>query len=474
MLRDASYATDAREYVAKRGITPELLEKFQLGFAPDDWDTFCKIAQQKGFTESDLLAGGLALRRKSGSGVIDRFRNRLMVPLRDVHGSVVGFTGRVLNPEDSPKYMNSPETALYKKSQLLYGLDLAKQAIRKADRVILVEGNLDVVASHKAGVENVVAASGTALTELQIDLLKRFTHNFVFCFDADAAGFAAAERGIQLAQSAGMNVSVVFIPEGAGKDPDDVVQKDPALWQALASKSIPIMEWYFAQVIKDRDVSLVEDKKWIGAKLLPAIARIIDVIEREHWLSKLASLLRLDPEVLRGALPSRSTTPHSGQSSSRPAARSPITKSKPPRSELAARFLIAVCLQFPEVAKGVFATVPPALLSEGDLRALYNLLSLVYTEHQPSANKSYYELAALAAPLALRPLLDEMAMQGEQTAADHAPKDVRGQLDNAVTFLRGASTGIKRQTILAQIREAELSGHLEEAEELMKQLHVAG
>ncbi|MEK9157261.1 MAG: DNA primase [Patescibacteria group bacterium] len=472
VLRDASYAAGARAYVEKRGITPQLVEKFQLGFAPDDWDAFCKIAIQKGFTESDLLSGGLALRRKSGSGVIDRFRNRLMVPLSDVHGNVVGFTGRVMNPEDMPKYMNSPETPLYKKSQVLYGLDLAKQSIRKADRVILVEGNLDVVASHKADVENVVAASGTALTELQIDLLKRFTHNFVFCFDADAAGFAAAERGIQLAQSAGMNVAVVFIPEGAGKDPDEVVQKDPALWQLLSSKSIPIMEWYFNAVMKGKDLANVDDKKAVGAKLLPAIARIQDLIEREHWLSRLATALKIEADVLRKALPQKEEQRAKPQPKAKPAVAEELKKAS--RAELSAKLILAICLQYPELAAQIFASLGSELIPEGNLRSLYNHLSILYTREELVQSKSYYERASSTVPEPLQPLLEELGLHGEQFADGLTPKDARTQLETATDVLRGASHGAERHELLTAIRDAELLGDTTRAKELLTQLDDAG
>ncbi len=473
VLRDASYGQVARDYVARRGITADLVEKFQLGFAPDEWDAFCKMAGQKGFTETDLLNGGLALRRKSGSGVIDRFRNRLMVPLREAHGSVVGFTGRVLKADELPKYMNSPETPLYKKSQILYGLDLAKQAIRQTDRVIITEGNLDVVASHKAGVENVVAASGTALTSAQIDLLKRFTHNFVFCFDADAAGFAAAERGIALAQAAGVNVSVLFVPEGVGKDPDEVVQKNPDLWRSLAAKSVPIMEWYFAQVTKDKDMNSVDDKKFIGSKLLPAVGRIPDLIEREHWLQRLASLLRMEIGMLRGELPTKSNERLLRRPSDSSQRQGEIVKApaKPSRQELAAKLIMAICLEYPDLARDVFDSVGQAVIPDGDLRALYNHLCLVYTEHQPTANKSFYELVLqkLSDPLA-RLLLDELALSGEQTAADHELKDVRKQLASACDFLRGASTDDKRRALLSQMRSAELIGDSTRVKELLNRL----
>ncbi len=231
-LLDSPNAAEARAYVERRGITPELLEKFRLGFAPDAWDGLSKFLERKGFRLAEAERAGLVQRRRSGQGFLDRFRCRLMVPLRDHHGSVVAFTGRLLpspltpplaggeTREVGPKYLNSPETAVYHKGELLFGLDLAKSEIKEQKAVVIFEGNLDVIASHKAGIENVVASSGTALTQHQLDLLKRFTDTLVFSFDEDAAGFHAARRGIALARERGFQIKVALLPPEAGKDPD--------------------------------------------------------------------------------------------------------------------------------------------------------------------------------------------------------------------------------------------------------------
>ena len=174
VLIDSPKASAARAYVEKRQIPTELAETFGLGYAPDDWDTLSQFLLKHGFSEGELLQAGVSMRRKQGSGVIDRFRNRLMIPLRDHHGNTVGFTGRSMpGDEQGPKYMNSPETPVYSKTHLVFGLDLAKQPAREAGAMVIVEGNLDVVASHKAGVANIVASSGTALTQEKLELIKR-------------------------------------------------------------------------------------------------------------------------------------------------------------------------------------------------------------------------------------------------------------------------------------------------------------
>ncbi|MEK9156985.1 MAG: DNA primase, partial [Patescibacteria group bacterium] len=254
VLREYPNGAVARTYVDTRNISSELRELFRLGAAPDAWDSLTSALKKKGFTDAELVDGGLSLQRKSGEGVVDRFRNRIMVSISDAQGQVIAFTGRVIpgtpGADEGGKYVNSPETLLYKKSDVLYGLHLAKQAIRKTGEVIVVEGNLDVIASHSAGVANVVASSGTALTESQLRQLGRYTRRIIFCLDDDAAGFAAAKRALELGlglQSSGedFDIRCLVIPEGAGKDPDEIVQKNPETWKMIAAHSTSIIEYVF-------------------------------------------------------------------------------------------------------------------------------------------------------------------------------------------------------------------------------------
>jgi len=185
VLTDGNGSSAARAYVLKRAIPEELAVKFGIGFAPDEWNALAAVLLKRGFSETEIVQAGLGLKKKSGSGIIDRFRNRLMIPLRDRHGKTVGFTGRILpgSSDTGPKYMNSPETVIYRKSRLVFGLEFAKTACRERGTIIVTEGNLDVVASHKAGVENSVASSATALTEEQLALMKRYTDTIIFAFD---------------------------------------------------------------------------------------------------------------------------------------------------------------------------------------------------------------------------------------------------------------------------------------------------
>lgn len=477
MLLESPKAMDARAYVERRNIPLELVEKFQLGFAQDEWDAFVALAKSRGISDHDLTSAGLALPRKTGQGVIDRFRHRLMIPLCDVHGNVLGFTGRVLNPDDLPKYMNSPETVLYKKSAVLFGLHLAKQAIRRENAVIIVEGNLDVVASHKAGVEHVVASSGTALTELQIQLLKRFTTKLLFCFDADAAGFAAAQRGIAIAQKLGCDVSVVLIPEGAGKDPDDVVQKQPELWRELARNTVPIMEYYFTQALKGKDLMNVDDKRAVGNFLLPEIARLPDVIEREHWLQKLGVLLHMETEVLRGAMGKWTNGTKVTKGTEENVV---LKKDRKSRRELVAEEVLGLFIEVPEFRAEIQQKLQADILPTQDLRDLYRTASELYTQTQSrpeitaqaSATQSFFEqLGDLQLSFELKNILERLALTGEQAVTYQALTEVRKQLEPMIDFLGQAAQEDERRVVLASIRQAEAAGDRERVKELMQQLH---
>lgn len=291
----------AQDYLQKRHVGDLAQEQFALGYSPDSWDALLLFLRTRGYKETEMEAAGLILARKNRSGYYDRFRNRLMFPLRDVHGQTLGFTARQLDPkEESAKYINSPETEIYHKGKFWYGLDSAKVSIKKMNYAILVEGQMDVIASHEGGVTNTIATSGTALTPEQLEILRRYTTNMILAFDMDNAGQAAIARGIDLALSAGFNIRVV--KDMGGKDPDELVRSNPDLWRQAIKESISIMEFYFSRALKNADLTRVEDKKSVAKNLLPQIAKLQNDIEREHYIQKLANLLRVEPTVLTRSL----------------------------------------------------------------------------------------------------------------------------------------------------------------------------
>jgi DNA primase len=295
-LRDGRGGRGCREYLAKRGLGAESIEKLGLGFAPDDWEALRSHLLSKHFRVEEMHKGGLVLPRKSGRGHYDRFRNRLVFPIRDLSGRTVAFGGRALGDAE-PKYINSPETPVYTKGQVLYGLDLAKKAIRREGRAIVVEGYLDLAAVLQAGFEYVVATLGTAFTPGQARLLARYTNNVLVSYDGDAAGATATARSLDLLLEKGMQVRVVDLP--AGTDPDDFIREQGAeAYGKLLDDAPEYLQFLLRRELRTRDVSRVEDKIAAANTILPHVAKLGSAIERASWAGRLADALHIDDEVV--------------------------------------------------------------------------------------------------------------------------------------------------------------------------------
>lgn len=295
-------ASEILNYLRGRGLKDETIKSFRLGWAPDGWEETKKFILKQGFGEREAALAGLLLKSENypERGYYDRFRDRIMFPIFDVAGKVVGFSGRIFDRPGKEtaegKYINTPETPIYFKRKILYGLDRAKVAIRRLNSVVMVEGNMDVIASHQAGVTNAVAVSGTALTVDQLQLLKRLADSVIFSFDRDAAGREATKRAIDLALEEGFNVKVADI--GSGKDPADVVRDNPHLWEGMIKEARPVMDFYFRTAFEKHDKKSPEGKKNIARDLLSVIARVADRVEQAHYLEELAGKLRVETRVL--------------------------------------------------------------------------------------------------------------------------------------------------------------------------------
>lgn len=383
-LLNASVAETAREYVKKRGIDDLTGDIWRIGYAPESWSGLTEALKTKEVTESELLSAGLVSKR-DGGGVYDRFRNRLMFTICDVHGNVVGFTGRVLDSETKEaKYVNTPETLVYKKSNVLYGLDKAKGEIKRQDLAVITEGNMDVVSSHQFNVSHVVASSGTALTQEQLGLLKRFTTNLAIAFDADAAGNAATIRGLDLARVLDFNIRIITLPPEAGKDPDDAVRKDPALWKQAIHDALPVIEWLYRNAFTGESSSTPEGKKKIAAALLPEFLRIPNAVERDAWVTRLAKDLGVSEDALREAMKAVRTNVGAGPSARPPVGRTgqaqgPAPTETPPKTreqELEERLLCILALK-PELTELARSSIPDYDLPDPLPDELLNYLAVL-------------------------------------------------------------------------------------------------
>ncbi len=298
VLWDSPAGKPAFEYLLSRGLSADTIKKWGLGYAPNQWELVSKALTAKGYTQDEQIASGLAVPSDRGKAPYDRFRGRVMFPIRDLTGRVVGFSGRILGPGE-PKYMNSSDSIIYQKSNVLFGMDFAKNEVKKAGLAVLVEGNVDVISSHQAGVKNVVAPLGTALTQGQVSQLMRFTDTAALAFDTDLAGDEATKRGIDLAESAGLNIRVVHL---AGKDPDEMIQTSPKAWAEAVSRATPIYDFYLESAFNKADPASVEGKRKIAKEVLPILAKLTDPILRGHYLKIVATKLGLEERDLELAL----------------------------------------------------------------------------------------------------------------------------------------------------------------------------
>jgi DNA primase len=295
-LSDDGAGRRCRSYLEKRGLDAETIEKLGLGFAPDDWEELRRHLLAKHFRVEEMHQGGLVIPRKDGRGHYDRFRNRLVFPIRDLSGRTVAFGGRALGDAE-PKYINSPETPVYTKGAVLYGLDLARQAIRRAGRAIVVEGYLDLAAVTQAGFEHVVATLGTAFTPGQARLLARYTNDVLVSYDGDSAGAAATARSLDLLLEKGMRVKVVDLP--AGTDPDDYInEKGAEAYGALLDDAPEYLQYLVRRELRSRDISRVEEKIAAANTILPHVAKLSSAIERATWAGRLADALDIDDDMV--------------------------------------------------------------------------------------------------------------------------------------------------------------------------------
>ncbi len=322
LLLHAPQAEAARRYVAGRQLNEQTVAYFQIGFALDSWDQCRTHFNAQGYDDHDLLDAGLLTENPDKGTRYDRFRNRLMIPIRDGNGRIVGFGARTLDPDGLPKYLNSPQTKLFDKSKLLYGLDGAKRSIREARQAVIVEGYMDVMQAWQAGFRNVVAQMGTALTPEQLEQLKRYTKRFVIALDADAAGAKATLRSLEVARQTldhtldtqfdphnlvrhesrlQADIRIVTLPPG--NDPDKLIREDAAQWPVLLEKARPVVEYVIGVLTQELDMGDPKAKTAVAQQVIPLIEDIHNAIERDEYWRRLAQALRVDERALRQVRP---------------------------------------------------------------------------------------------------------------------------------------------------------------------------
>ncbi len=501
-----------KKYLLERGFAQETISSWRLGYAPDDWYVLSEFLKKRGYKDDEILKSGLVVEKTTTdyrlpttakkdeavarslsavSDYYDRFRNRIIFPLNDLNGQVVGFAGRVLPGDLSgeaasakasasqAKYINSPQTPIYDKSRMLYGLNGAKMEIRAKDFCIIVEGYTDVMMSHQAGTKNTVATSGTALTEEQLKIIKRYTENLILAFDMDIAGDTATKRGIDLALSHGFNIKIIQ-PAGGEKekkDPADIIKENPQSWLRAVEEAQDIIEFYFANTFSQNDCLEPSGKKKIAKILLPLLKKISDPVERAHWIQELAKRLRVQEKLLAEAMQKTG----GNETISRPG--QPIQSSKKnqkARHLVLEEELMGLLCYFLENAEDVGRAVEhlditkiEKILTDNRLREISTSLKSYLNrerikERMPEGAKIFFDLKQwqTSLPPDLSSFLKQILFQLELREIDNAA--LEGCFDKCLKELK--KENIKQEMIRLQyeIRELENAKDKKRLNELLK------
>lgn len=432
----------ALEYLkVKRGFADATIAEFNLGYAPDSWDSLGSFLLKKGYSLSEIVESGLAIPRDTGRRFYDRFRGRVMFPLKDHRGRNVGFSGRVLKAEQQPKYINTPETLIFHKREFLYGLYEARQAIRTANLAIVAEGETDFLTPYVHGTKNIVASKGTALTLEQIRLLKRYTENIAICFDTDLAGDTAARRGIDLAEKEGLTVSVVILPQEY-KDPDECVRADPEAWQKAVAQPVPVYDFYFTRALARYNPRDPIGKKRISNLLLPVVNDIPNEIVRAHYAQRLAQELDLGLEVIQAAL---SNIKKGGQAPTTPKAAPALVEVRAPHGEA---YILSLLLKAPADK----ATTVLHRLGKDDFTA--EPLREIFTELKAQISEKGFDLAVVRAKISASGAaraFEELALYDW----DLTPEVLTPELEEALRKLKAQTVRRTLKNLAGQIRAAE-------------------
>lgn len=470
----SSTGREALAYLHDRGLIDDTIKEFRLGWAPNDWESLSNYLYTAGYSEKEIVDAGLAVKRSAESGregSYDRFRSRIMFPVFEVNGQVVGFTARTFEPsngrsgqpglaktgETMAKYVNTPQTVIYDKSRVLYGLSKAKLDIKKSDRCILVEGNMDALMSFQAGVRNVVASSGTALTPTHLRLLQRYTKNLGFCFDTDQAGTMATRRGIGLALAQQFNISILEIKDPECKDPADYVKKYGTQWSQVADSAKPVIDYYFDRARSSYNPTSAESKKQIILAVAPFLKRLPGNVERAHWVAQLSSLLRVPESAVvadiatfkddldaytREAETIKPATPSEGAS---------LAQGALERDALN-EMILSLALKAPMLLREEIKSIPADLI---DARTADVLNQIV--EAEPFEFKTFVvRFAGLPAQAGDQALQLEFAhLRSQELWQDFDDKTLKNEFQNLVNTARRRSINARLTNLQFDVKEAE-------------------
>lgn len=452
LLKNPEGGLSARNYLTSRHFDAETLERYRVGWAAPTWKGLLTHVQQKSsVTQEQLLKSGLIIKKEDSSTVYDRFRGRVIFPIKDLHSNIIGFGGRSINEEDQPKYLNSPETLLYQKSETLFGMDQAKQAIRKENQVILVEGYFDQMRAVQHGVEYVVATCGTALTAKQASILRNHAETAILIFDSDSAGRSAAEKGFDILLEHGMNVKIVVLPDG--QDPDSFIQEQGAeSFLEKVRNAKPYMESYIDALVRESPGQTPADKVKMANQILPLLAKIKNTVERSAWLEKFTSKTNIDDRTFLKEL-NKALTQNQPRMAETKSELAPLLNLE--------KHLVQLILSDKETAQTILLQVDPEDFSDPVLK------SIVQTCRQKIDNDEDLKIDQLLGQTQdpeTRKVLSRLGLESvEFESPERTMKDCVGKFKNI--HLKSKIKDLKLQRL-----DAAKAGQVERSQELQAQL----
>jgi len=462
----------AREYLMnERGMKEKTIKKFQLGFAPAGWDNLSRYLMSKKYNNQNIIKSGLVVPKQNGE-FYDRFRGRIMFPIADSIGQTIGFTGRLLpelekDDKAGGKYINTPETPVFNKSVVLYGLSEARQQIKKQGAAIFVEGQMDVISSHQAEVTNVIASSGTALTADHFRILKRNTDKIYFALDADEAGLNALKRAVALAWSQDLSTYVIKLPDKI-KDPADLIKSDPQAWPQLATKPISFVDYYLELIMAKHSANTAEGKKQIAQAILPMLKLLPDPIERSHYINEISDKLQVETQYIKEALNKikEQAPTMAGQSN--------LAVKKESISPLDSfnEHAFAIIVKYPDLQTVLINSLSQKTLGnskyEQFYKELYNWYNLTdnLTAKTPSSPAKFTPSASLSSTYAL------LELKAEQEYGDLTAAEAEAELGNVIALREKYLINQQIKTLADHLKQLESNkGSREEIDALTKQLN---
>lgn len=468
-LENDAMGKKMKAYLLKRGLSEKTLKDWQVGYVPDAWTPMLDYLRSKKFKDEEIFAAGLAGRSERGSAY-DRFRDRIIFPIKDVSGHVIAFTARV-NPEKEQtipggKYINSPQTEVYDKSRVLFALDKAKRNIKDRGFAIVVEGQMDAIACHQHGFTNTVASSGTALTAEQLNLLKRFSNNIALSFDMDTAGQLAADRGIREAMALDINLKIITL-SAEYKDPDQCLQTNPDDFKQAVINSRPVMEYYFDKISAGKDLSKLADKKEVVRLMLNMIVKLANKIDQEFWFKRLAESTGVSEQILRESVVDK---PLKGKTPLKTVVKPAVAELEPVnRDERLADILLALLLKAPEYIPYAASHLEPEDLLSDNLRQFYKNLIIYYNKFALLEYDAFRLYLQEQADKGVE-IIDRLALLAERDYYDYDLNQLKSELSKILLELKKFSLKRKIKQLEGQIGVAEASSGQADLNNLMTEI----